>query len=280
MMHTRKSDCSEATDDARIELSRVGVSYNGQPALDDITVTIEHGAQVAVVGPNGAGKSTLFKALVGLLPLRQGQILIHGRPLGSHNNCVAYIPQREEIDWRFPVTVNDVVMMSRYGRLGWLRRPGARDMKAIAAALDQLGIANLADISIGELSGGQQQRVFLARALAQEPHILLMDEPFTGVDVSTQETILDVLTQLRQRSVTVLVATHDLNMAATRFEKTLLLNHRLIAYGHSEEVFTSETIRQAFGAQVFEVGANLVIDQCCGGHNQQAIQPLDIKTRT
>ena len=146
-----------------------------------------HGAQVAVVGPNGAGKSTLFKALVGLLPLRSGRMTLRDRAPGEHGDPIAYVPQREEIDWSFPVTVHDVVMMGRYGRLGWLRRPGAADREVVARCLDELGIADLAKRAIGELSGGQQQRVFLARALAQEPHVLLLDEPFTGVDVGARE---------------------------------------------------------------------------------------------
>ncbi|MHB9033041.1 MAG: metal ABC transporter ATP-binding protein [Anaerolineae bacterium] len=251
----------------RLEFEHVTVSYNGHPALDDISFEVQHGAQVAVVGPNGAGKSTLFKAMVGLLPLRQGQISIHGRPLGSHKDCVAYVPQREEVDWRFPVTVRDVVTMGRYSHLGWLQRPGLEDREAVDVALGQLGIANLANRSINELSGGQQQRVFLARSLAQDPHVLLMDEPFTGVDVNTQDAILEVLGLLKQRMVTVLVATHDLNLAAQRFEYTMLLNHRLVAFGQSAEVFTGESVRLAFGAQVFEVGGTLVVDQCCSGHD-------------
>ncbi len=147
--------------------------------------------------------------------------MVHGEPLGSHKDCVAYVPQREEVDWRFPVNVADVVMMGRFGRQGWLSRPSKADRAAVAEGLARLGIADLARRSIGELSGGQQQRVFLARALAQEPHILLMDEPFTGVDVTTQEAVMDVLDQLRGQGVTVMVSTHDLNMAAQRFDQVL-----------------------------------------------------------
>ena len=178
---------------ARIDLEHATIAYNGAPVLEDLTFQVPHGAQVAVVGPNGAGKSTLFKALVGLLPLQTGRILVHGRPLGSHQDCVAYVPQRGEVDWRFPVTVTDVVMMGRFGRQGWLGRAGKEDRTAVAAALAHMGIADLAQRPIGDLSGGQQQRVFLARALAQEPHILLMDEPFTGVDITTQEAVLRLL---------------------------------------------------------------------------------------
>lgn len=264
---------AEADSSARLDLNHVTVSYNGIPALSDLTFQVQHGAQVAVVGPNGAGKSTLFKAIVGLLPLHAGQIRIHGCPLGSHQDCVAYVPQREEVDWHFPVTVTDVVLMGRYGRLGWLHGPTRVDHEIVATFLRQLGIADLASKSIADLSGGQQQRVFLARALAQEPHILLMDEPFTGVDITTQEATLLLLEDLRKLSVTVLVSTHDLNLAATRFESVLLLNHRLVAFGPAPEIFTGETVRQAFGTQVYEVGGALVVDQCCGSHDSSHSHP-------
>ena len=249
---------------ATLELEGVTVAYDGRPALEDVTLLVPHGAQVAVVGPNGAGKSTLFKALVGLLPLRAGRILIHGRPLGHHQDCVAYVPQREEVDWRFPVTVADVVMMGRYGRLGWLGRPGRDDRAIVAHCLEQMGLADLADRPIGELSGGQQQRAFLARALAQQPHILLMDEPFTGVDVATQETTLALLDQLRAQGVTVMVSTHDLNLAAERFDQIVLLNRRLIASGPPAQVFTRQAIAEAFGGQALLLGdALVVVDRCC-----------------
>ena len=165
---------------------------------------------MAIVGPNGAGKSTLFKALVGLLPVRSGRVLLHDREPGGQADPVAYVPQREEIDWGFPVTVHDVVMMGRYGRLGWFRRPRAADREVVARCLDELGIAELEKRAIGELSGGQQQRVFLARALAQEPHVLLLDEPFTGVDVGAREALLTLLARLRTQGITVLVSTHDM----------------------------------------------------------------------
>ncbi|PWH20596.1 MAG: metal ABC transporter ATP-binding protein [Ardenticatenia bacterium] len=236
---------------ARLEMDHVTVVYGGHLALEDVTAQVPHGARVAVVGPNGAGKSTLFKALMGLVPLYTGQIFIHGQPLGSHHDCVAYVPQREEVDWRFPVTVADVVMMGRYGHLGWLRRPTARDRAIVQRSLEQLGILDLAERPIGELSGGQQRRTFLARALAQEPHILLMDEPFTGIDVATLETTLQVLDHLRDAQVTVLLSTHDLNLAAAYFDQVILLNRRLIHYGPPEEVLTPETIVETFGGQVF-----------------------------
>ena len=263
-LHRAKSEGDALPlDPARLELDGVTVAYGARPVLQEMSFQVPHGAQVAVVGPNGAGKSTLFKALVGLLPLQSGEIRIHGQSLGTHQDCVAYVPQREEVDWRFPVTVADVVMMGRFGRQGWLRRPSAADRRAVAYGLEEMGIADLASRSIGELSGGQQQRVFLARALAQEPHILLMDEPFTGVDVTTQEATLALLNDLRLQQVTVMVSTHDLSMASQRFDLVLLLNRRLIAYGPPQEVFTAQTISQAFGSKVLRLEDMIVVDDCC-----------------
>ena len=249
---------------ARLDVENISVAYNGSPVLHDVTFQISHGARVAVVGPNGAGKSTLFKALVGLLPLRSGKIFIHDLPLGHHLDCVAYVPQREEVDWHFPVTVRDVVMMGRFGHLNWMQRPGRGDQSIVRNSLEQMGIADLAEQSISDLSGGQQQRVFLARALAQEPHIFLMDEPFTGVDAVTQEATLDLLDHLRREKVTVLISTHDLNLAASRFDAVLLLNHRLIAFGEPKSVFTPENLTQAFGPQLLKLpDGTVLVDDCC-----------------
>jgi manganese/iron transport system ATP-binding protein len=257
-----------SSESARLEFDHVTVSYNGKAVLEDISFDVPHGASVAVVGPNGAGKSTLFKALVGLLPLQNGQIRIHDLPLRQHQDCVAYIPQREEVDWRFPVTVQDVVMMGRLGKFGWFGHYTPRDRQVVAQSLEELGIADLAKRAIGELSGGQQQRVFLARALAQEPHILLMDEPFTGVDIRTQEVTLHLLDDLKQKQVTVLVSTHDLKMASERFELAALLNHRLVAFGSPETVFNTEHISEAFSHVIF-VNGNAVVDDCCGGDDHE-----------
>ena len=248
----------------RLEVEKIRVSYGDKIVLNDVSFQIQHGARVAVVGPNGAGKSTLFKAMVGLLPLRTGRILIHGMPLGNHKDCVAYIPQREEVDWRFPVTVSDVVMMGRYNSNGWFLRPNRSDHEAVNRSLEEMSISNLAKVSISDLSGGQQQRVFLARALAQDPHILLMDEPFTGVDVTTQEATLTLLDRLRERHVTAIISTHDLNLAATRFDSVLLINKRLVAFGSPSEVLKQENLLKAFGSSllVMETGTMLV-DECC-----------------
>lgn len=253
---------------ATLQLSGVDVGYGNRLALQDLSVSIGHGACVAVVGPNGAGKSTLFKALVGLLPIQHGEIHIHGLPLGQHTDCVAYIPQREEVDWRFPVRVRDVVMMGRFGRLGWWQRPGKADQEVVQRAMEHMGIADLANRPIGDLSGGQQQRAFLARALAQEPHILLMDEPFNGVDAATQEVTLNLLEHLHNEQVTALVSTHDLNLAAARFEQVLLINRRLVAFGPPEQVFQPENLRTAFGPQVLFIEGQAVVDECCPGDEE------------
>jgi len=248
----------------RLEIENASIGYGEKTVIHNLNFQVPHGARVAVVGPNGAGKSTLFKALVGILPLQSGRILIHGESLGTHKDCVAYVPQREDVDWRFPVTVSDVVMMGRYGQIGWWSRPSKADKQIVRKSIEQMGISDLTDLSIGQLSGGQQQRAFLARALAQEPHILLMDEPFTGVDLTTQEATLNLLDHLHSRQVTAIISTHDLNLAASRFDLILLINHRLIAYGPPQEVFTKENLGSAFGNSllVMENGMMLV-DECC-----------------
>ncbi len=249
------------------------VAYDGRPALEDVTLTVPHGSQVAIVGPNGAGKSTLLKAIVGLLPLCAGSIKRRDRDPAAQTEPIAYVPQRREVDWSFPVTVADVVMMGRYGRLGWLRRPQAADRKVVERCLADLGIADLAHRPISDLSGGQQQRVFLARALAQEPHVLLLDEPFTGVDISAKEALLDLLERLRGRDITVLVSTHDMQTASQRFDLVALLNGRLIAYGPPHEVFTRKHIVEAFGGHAIFLEGMVLIDQCCPGGEPEMAAP-------
>jgi ABC-type Mn2+/Zn2+ transport system ATPase subunit len=258
---------------AHLALQHVSAGYPGLPhALQDLTFEVPPGMRLAVVGPNGAGKSTLFKTLVGLLPVLEGQITVHGQPLGAHKDCVAYIPQREAVDWRFPVTVADVVLMGRYGHAGWFGRFTNQDRQAAKRAMQALGVAEFAKRSIRQLSGGQQQRVFLARALAQEPHILLMDEPFTGIDAPTQDATLALLDDLKAQGVTVIVSTHDLAMAAERFEQVLLLNHRLVAYGPPGQVFHPENVRQAFGGHAMLVEGVMVVDECCS--HEEKVAPV------
>jgi ABC-type Mn2+/Zn2+ transport system ATPase subunit len=257
----------------RLEVQNASIGYGEKIVLHDLDFQIPHGARVAVVGPNGAGKSTLFKALVGILPLQRGHILVHGESLRTHKDCVAYVPQREDVDWRFPVTVHDVVMMGRYGQMGWLSRASRHDLDVVDKSLEQMGIADLSTKSIGQLSGGQQQRAFLARALAQEPHILLMDEPFTGVDITTQEATFNLLDHLRTREVTTLISTHDLNLAASRFDLVLLLNHKLIAFGEPRIVFQQENLQRAFGNSLLVMeNGTMLVDECCPPDEQFTIK--------
>jgi manganese/iron transport system ATP-binding protein len=244
-----------------LEVHNLTVSYNGSYALEGISFAIEAGEQVAIVGPNGAGKSTLFKALVGLIHPRSGSIETNGAEIG-------YVTQRSAVDWSFPVTVHDVVMMGRIGKMGWLRWQRPRDRDIVQRSLAQVGMAEYAGRQIGELSGGQQQRVFIARALAQEATILLMDEPFSGVDAPAQESILEILDRLRQQGVTMLVSTHDLNLAVERFDRLALLNQRLVAYGLPREVVTPRNLAAAYGGQAVWRGEDYAMVlgdiDCCG----------------
>jgi ABC-type Mn2+/Zn2+ transport system ATPase subunit len=244
-----------------LQVHNLTVSYNGGYALEKVSFDVQAGERVAVVGPNGAGKSTLFKAMVGLLQPKGGSVQTDGAEL-------AYVTQRSAVDWSFPVTVHDVVMMGRIGKMGWLRWQRPVDRQVVRRCLAQVGMLDLADRQIGELSGGQQQRVFIARALAQEATILLMDEPFTGVDASAQEAILEILERLHQQGVTVLVSTHDLNLAVEWFDRLALLNGRLVAYGPPREAVTPESLSAAYGGQALWRGEDyaLVVGDidCCG----------------
>lgn len=252
-----------------LSLINISAGYGReQPALEHIAFTIQQGERVALVGPNGAGKSTLFKVIVGLMPHLTGEVIVHGH---SHHagDCpsIGYVPQRDTVDWRFPVSVADVVVTGMLRQVGWLRWPGRRERRAALAALDQVGLTSLADRPIGDLSGGQQQRVFIARALAQQADVLLLDEPFRGVDVEAQEGLFTVLDQLRRRGVTVLVSTHDLESATTRFDRLLLLNRRLLADGPAGAVLTPERLAAAYGGRlvVWQNGQPLTVttDDCC-----------------
>lgn len=251
-----------------LQLQNVTVIYGNTTALHGVSLEVHSGDQVAVVGPNGAGKSTLFNVIAGIVKPTSGSVRIGGSGPASHI-CVGYVPQRNRIDWRFPVTVSDVVMMGRVGKIGLLRWPGRRDRALVQSALEQVGMQEFARRQIGELSGGQQQRVFLARVLAQEAELLLMDEPLSGLDLPSQETILAILESLRSRRITILVATHDLNQAAEHFPQMALLNRRLVAYGPPDQVLTPEHLMLAYGSQLHivhgEKGDLVLTDTCCGG---------------
>lgn len=251
-----------------VEVKDVSVRFNGTPALDNISFQLQRGEQVAIIGPNGAGKSTLFNIISGVLPPNQGKVNIYGNRPGEHI-CIAYVPQRSQADWNFPVNVADVVMMGRVGKLGLFRWPKKEDWAYVYESLELVGMASLAKRQIGELSGGQQQRVFIARALAQEAELMLMDEPLTGLDVSSQEDIFAILDKLRRRGVTILVATHDLNLAAERFDRLMLLNRQLIGFGTADEVFTPDLLNRAYSGHMRLIktpnGAVFISDGCCGG---------------
>ncbi len=251
-----------------LEVLDLTVSYNGDEALSHISFSLEPGERVAVVGPNGAGKSTLFKVIAGVLDPTSGEVRVAGCRPSSHI-CIAYVPQRSEVDWSFPVTVEDVVMMGRFGKLGLLRRPRRRDKALVQACLQIVGLEGLKDRQISELSGGQQQRMFIARALAQEAQLVLMDEPLNGLDVSAQERILEILDDLQAQGVTVMVATHDLSQAADYFDRVMLLNRELLGIGPAHQVFTSGNLQQAYGGhlRLVETDDGLVVlnDTCCVG---------------
>lgn len=236
------------TDGIRAE--GVTVTYrNGFTALKDASFDIPTGTITALVGVNGAGKSTLFKALMGFVPVAQGRVEILGQPVEAAKKAqaVAYVPQAEEVDWSFPVLVEDVVMMGRYGHMGFLRRPRDADRAAVASALARVGMADYRQRQIGELSGGQKKRVFLARALAQDAHVILLDEPFTGVDVKTEESIIALLRALRDEGRVMLVATHNLGSVPEFCDRVVLVKGTVLAHGPTEEVFTPAKLRDAFG---------------------------------
>ncbi|GAB4331533.1 MAG: metal ABC transporter ATP-binding protein [Phototrophicales bacterium] len=219
-------------------------------AITDVSFSLRRGERAALIGPNGAGKSTLLKALVGLIPHHGGCISLHGHDCSTSHTLLGYVPQQESIDWNFPVTVQDVVMMGRTRKIGWLRWAGRKDRDIVAQALERVGMMAFRNRQIGQLSGGQKRRVFIARALAQETDVLLLDEPFNGVDVTAQEEIMETLNKLRDEDITVLLATHDLNLASSQFDKLLILNQRLIACGSPAEVFTPENLHEAYGGRM------------------------------
>ncbi len=250
MIHSARLMSPEEAGAGGVSLRNVTVSYERKPAVRNVSVDIPAGESVAIVGPNGAGKSTLIKAIVGLVPLDAGRILVHGRPVKEVRLRVAYVPQRGTVDWDFPVLVRDVALMGRYGRVGWIRRPKRADREIAAAALDRMGMTKYADRQIGALSGGQQQRVFLARALAQEADVLLLDEPFVGVDAATEEAIFELLESTRAEGKTVVVVNHDLAEVRKQFRRVLLLNNRVVAYGSPEEVLDPDLIRRTYGGRL------------------------------
>jgi ABC-type Mn2+/Zn2+ transport system ATPase subunit len=268
-----------------VEADRVYVTYvpgsagNGHPAdsavpeangrryaLENLSFRIEAGERIAIVGPNGAGKSTLFKLIVGILRPAQGAIQVYGQNPDNHI-CIAYVPQHNQIDWSFPVSAEDVVMMGRVGQIGLFRWAARRDWEIVRSSLEKVSASHLAKERIGDLSGGQRQRIFIARALAQRADLLLMDEPLNGLDLPSQEKIFQVWDLLQENNVTVLVATHDLNLAADTFDRVMLLNQKIIAFDHPSNVLTSDNLLRAYGGHLHILGENgkgmVLVDDCC-----------------
>mgnify|MGYP005842027877 CR=1 FL=1 len=234
-----------------LAVHELSAGYRDAPhAVENVTFAVGHGERVGVVGPNGAGKSTLFKAIAGLIPHHTGYISLCGEDCATSHTLIGYVPQQDAIDWSFPVTVRDVVMMGRVRQIGWLRFPSRRDWETVDALLARVGMLDCRHRQIGQLSGGQRRRVFIARALAQQTDVLLLDEPFSGVDAAAEEEILATLDLLRAEGVTVILATHDMRLAASRFDKLLLLNRRVIAFGAADQVFRPELLEQAYGGRI------------------------------
>ncbi len=233
-----------------IEVHDLTVAYHKKPVLWGIDLEIPKGKLVGIIGPNGAGKSTLIKSIMGLLPLSSGWVKIFGEPFKKNLKRVGYVPQRESVDWDFPVSVMDVVLMGRYGKLGLFRRPGKQDKEIARECLEKVKMLPYANRQIANLSGGQQQRVFLARALAQESDLYLMDEPFAGVDAATESAIMDIMHELKDRGKTLIVVHHDLPTARNYFDMLILLNMRLVAFGPTEEVFSYELLQKTYGGRL------------------------------
>ncbi len=230
------------------------VAYPGKVVLRGVSADIRRGQVVGLIGPNGGGKSTLLMAILGIVPIVSGTVTLFGRPAAAVRARMTYVPQRELVDWDFPVTVREVVMMGRYPGIGWLRRPGRRDHECVDRVLERVGMREHRGTQIGQLSGGQQQRVFIARALAQEADVLLLDEPLVGIDAATQEVILHVIEEQRQAGKIVLLATHDLASASCSCDCLCCLNGRLVSFGPLQETYTAENLAATYGGPVIMLG--------------------------
>ena len=229
-----------------IKIRNLSVTYRTEPALWNIDLNFPEGKMIAIVGPNGAGKSTLIKAVMNLVPITAGKVSVYGKPYSRQRSKVAYVPQRGSVDWDFPTDALDVVEMGLYGKLGWLRRPNSQTREKARECLAKVGLEDYADRQIGQLSGGQQQRVFVARALAQDPQIYLMDEPLNGVDAITEETILSILENIRKEGKTIVMVHHDLQTVDKYFDWVVMLNRNLVAKGPIKEVFNKENLDRTY----------------------------------
>ena len=240
----------QAPETKAIEVTDLTVAYQETPVLWDIDLDVPQGVLLAIIGPNGAGKTTLIKAILGLVRPASGNVLIYNKPYETQRRIVGYVPQRGSVDWDFPTNVLDVVMMGRYGALGWIKRPGKKDRDLAMHALEKVGMEKYTTRQISQLSGGQQQRVFLARALVQDATVYLMDEPFQGVDATTERAIVTLLQELRENGKTVVVVHHDLQTVTDYFDWVTLLNVRRIASGPVDETFTPENLRETYGGRI------------------------------
>lgn len=240
-----------------VEVEDLTVAYHEKPVLWDIDLQVPKGVLLAIVGPNGAGKSTLIKTILGLLKPAAGSVTIFGKSVEKQRRLIGYVPQRGTVDWDFPVTALDVVLMGRYGKLGWFTRPGKEDKKLALGCLDKVGMKVFADRQISQLSGGQQQRVFLARALLQNADIYFMDEPFAGVDAATERAIVTLLKELRKNGKTVIVVHHDLQTLKEYFDWVMLLNVRRIALGPVKKVLTTKNLQQTYGGRAAFLSAKI-----------------------
>lgn len=233
-----------------IEAKNLCVAYQGKIALHPSTVSLNSGKLIGVIGPNGAGKSTFLKGVMGLVPLLSGTVDVLGQPVHKVQKKVAYVPQRSDIDWDFPVLVHEVIMMGRYPLLGWFKRPKEQDQQIVRECLEKVQLTDFANRQIGQLSGGQQQRVFLARALAQKADLLLLDEPFVGVDVATEQIMIEQLRELRNEGKTIIVVHHDLSKANQYFDEILLINKGIVGYGPVNDMFQPHILNEAYGGKL------------------------------
>jgi ABC-type Mn2+/Zn2+ transport system ATPase subunit len=266
--HFRKQRFPHDENAPILRAENLSLGYESGPALLDVSFDLKKGVRLAVVGPNGAGKSTLLKIIAGVLEPTQGKVYIYGNePIG--HICVAYVPQRNQVDWSFPVTVADVVMMGRIGQMGLFRNPTPKDWDLVHHTLETVGLQGFAQRQISQLSGGQQQRMFIARSIAQEAELMLMDEPLTGLDVKSQEDIFKILDRLQEAGVTVLLSLHDLEMAAQRFNLVMLLNRHMIEIGPPDQALKADNLVTAYGGKMQIIstpqGDIPLVDSCCGG---------------
>lgn len=246
--------------DQALHVEDLTVSYQSTPVLWDIDMDIPAGVMAAIVGPNGAGKSTFLKTVLGLVKPTAGWTRVHGESVARQRKRIGYVPQRASVDWDFPTTVIDVVLMGLYGRLGWFKRPGRAEREQAKRALEQVGMADFAHRQISQLSGGQQQRVFLARAMAQDADVYFLDEPMAGVDATTEQVVVGLLRALRDRGKTLIVVHHDLNTVRDYFDWLILLNVRVLAQGRVDKVYTAENLERAYGGQIALLDSNHLFD--------------------